>query len=756
MRIIAPLKDLFQGQLAEERPRFVNWVPVIFGAGIWAYFALKAEPGHPAAILPLAMGLVAIALSSEGDGRRLLAVMLVIAGLGFLTAKIRTAAVAAPVLDRTLRAAELTGVLERREPHAKRGERLTLRLTSIAGVAPQTMPRRARIRILGPAGDVKPGDRLRLTATLSPPAAPALPGGYDFARAAFFEQIGAVGYALKRPEKLIEDGPEPPPALRLRAAVEEVRQDIGRRIQSALPGERGALAAALITGERGGISQETTDAYRDSGLVHILSISGLHMAIMAGAVFATIRFLLAAIPILALTQPIKKWAAAAGAAGAILYYTISGGSAATLRSAIMMVVFFLAVMLGRPAIAMRNVAIAALVILALFPESLLDAGFQMSFAAVAALVAAYEASRRLVARRNLTPGSMMRGVLFLGGILFSTVIAGLAVTPLSVYHFHAMQHYAPLANLAAVPICNLVVMPAALATLAALPFGLEAAPLWIMGWGLDAMGMVARYVAGLPGAVTRIAQVPDMAFALILAGGLWLVLWQQRWRLAGIVLILAGFAASPDVERPDLLVGREGALVAVRDASGRLAAHSDRPSTFELARWLEHDGDGRDPKAVRKTAAFRCDPLGCSTSTAGDPLAVSRHPASIADDCDRAKILIVNGARPRACDAPHLVLDRAALQMSGTVALYRRADGTYDRRSVAEARGERPWSSPHRHRKVERSPASTPPREGENPPAGRSAAPPGNDRIAAPASAIETSEDMEEIRPDVDEDDSGL
>ncbi|MGE5267852.1 MAG: ComEC/Rec2 family competence protein, partial [Deltaproteobacteria bacterium] len=234
-RILVPLKNLFQGQLAEERPRFVIWVPVIFGAGIWAYFTLKAEPGYPAAVLPLAMGLVAIALSSSATGRRLLAVMLVIAGLGFLTAKIRTALVAAPVLDRTLRAAELTGVLERREPHAKRGERLTLRLTSIAGIETQNMPRRARVRILGPAGDVKPGDRLRLTATLSPPAAPALPGGYDFARAAYFEQIGAVGYALKPPEKLVQDGPEPPPALRIRAAVEDIRQDIGRRIQAALP-----------------------------------------------------------------------------------------------------------------------------------------------------------------------------------------------------------------------------------------------------------------------------------------------------------------------------------------------------------------------------------------------------------------------------------------------------------------------------------------------------------------------------------------
>jgi competence protein ComEC len=437
------------------------------------------------------------------------------------------------------------------------------------------MPQRARIRVMSPAGDIKPGDTLQLTASLSAPSAPALPGGHDFARAAYYQRIGAVGYALKPPQKVVlADLPEPDLALRIRAAVEDLRQDIGRRIEVALPGERGALAAALITGERGGISQETTDAYRDSGLVHILSISGLHMAIMAGAVFALLRFALATIPALALTQPIKKWAAAGGAVGAILYFAISGGSAATLRSAIMMVVMFLAIMLGRPAIAMRNVAIAALLILIVYPESLLDVGFQMSFAAVAALVAAYEAIRGHFDRSGMTPGPVMRAGLFLGGILFSTLIAGFAVTPLSVYHFHAMQHYAPLANLIAVPVCNLLVMPAALATLVALPFGLEAAPLWLMGMGIDMMGWTARFVAALPGAVTHVAQVPDLAFASALMGGLWLVLWQKRWRLAGIPLILAGLAIAPSVERPDVLIGREGALVAVRDQDGRLAAHA--------------------------------------------------------------------------------------------------------------------------------------------------------------------------------------
>jgi competence protein ComEC len=746
--LLAPVEATLAGQIAQERPRFVNWLPVLFGLGIWGYFALGVEPSRAAAVLPLICGLVLARLTPTESHRHLFAMALIMAGAGFAVAKVRTERVAAPVLERPLRAVQITGILEQREPHAKRGERLTLRLVSVADVEPDRMPQRARIRIMSPAGDIKPGDALQLTASLSAPSAPALPGGHDFARAAYYQRIGAVGYALKPPQKVtLADLPEPDLALRIRAAVEDLRQDIGRRIEVALPGERGALAAALITGERGGISQETTDAYRDSGLVHILSISGLHMAIMAGAVFALLRFALATIPALALTQPIKKWAAAGGAIGAILYFAISGGSAATLRSAIMMVVMFLAIMLGRPAIAMRNVAIAALLILIVYPESLLDVGFQMSFAAVAALVAAYEAIRGHFDRSGLTPGPVMRAGLFLGGILFSTLIAGFAVTPLSVYHFHAMQHYAPLANLIAVPVCNLLVMPAALATLVALPFGLEAAPLWLMGVGIDVMGWMARFVAALPGAVTNVAQVPDLAFASALMGGLWLVLWQKRWRLAGIPLILGGLALTPSVERADVLIGREGALVAVRGQDGLLAAHAERPSTFELKRWLEHDGDARDPKDVRKERAFRCDALGCVSQSGDVVIAISRHPGGAADDCERAGVLIVTGARPPLCSGPAQIMDRASLRASGTVALYRTPEGSFRSESVADVRGARPWSMP---------PVQRRPREPSTPPAIPEWTSPENSldvsRYAAPRAVADAFDSPADLRPEIEDD----
>ena len=460
--------------------------------------------------------------------------------LGVAAGKLRTEAMRAPVLERQIGPVDVYGFVELIEPRPSKGQRLTIRVTALEKHEAHAWPYRVRVRTMSEAAALEPGDAVRLKATLSPPPGPALPGDYDFARAAWFQALGAVGYSLSAPE-IVADLAEPPLSLRALAAVARVRQAIGRRVVEALPGQTGAIANALITGERGGISESTNQAFRNSGLFHILSISGLHMVIMAGAVFFSIRLALAAIPAIALRYPIKKWAAAGAMAGAFGYLMISGAAFATVRSYIMISIMFLAVMLDRPAVALRNVALAALAILLVWPESLFDPGFQMSFAAVVALVSAYEWLRGREEERGPSrcAGRCATPLLFFGGIVASTLIASLAVAPFGIYHFHNTQQFAILANLIAIPICNLVVMPAALATLVAMPFGLEAAPLWVMGWGIEAMVWCADWVASLPGAVGRVPAIPTHAFVLMIVGGLWCALWSTRWRLLGVVPIVA-------------------------------------------------------------------------------------------------------------------------------------------------------------------------------------------------------------------------
>jgi len=679
-------------QLETEQDRWFLWLPVLFGTGIALYFSLPSEPLTLVAILP-AVAALALHLSGPRTGLAgLITGALLTVTLGVGAAKLRTEAVRAPVLQAQVGPIDVYGYVELIEPRATKGQRLTIRVTAMEKHEAHAWPARVRVRTVAVNKALEPGDAVRLRATLSPPPGPSLPGDHDFARAAWFQGLGAVGYTIAAAE-IDANAAEPPLALGISAAIARVRQAIGQRVLAALPGEAGAIANALITGERGGISEATNQAFRDSGLFHILSISGLHMVIMAGAVFLSVRVLLAAMPSIALRYPIKKWAAAGAMLGAFGYLLISGAAFATVRSYIMISIMFLAVLLDRPAIALRNVALAALAILLAWPESLFDAGFQMSFAAVVALVSAYEWLRLRDAERQ---GPARRGVftnalLFLGGIVTTTLVASLAVAPFGVYHFHNTQQFAMLANLLAIPICNLVVMPAALAALVGMPLGLEAVPLWLMGLGIEAMLWCAHVVSGLPGAVGRVPAIPAHAFALVVAGGLWFTLWGARWRLLGVAPIALGLMLAPSGQRPDLLIGRGASLVAVRGADGKLSALTGRGSSFELARWLEHDGDGRPPAEVGKGRAFRCDSQGCTAQVKGLRLAVAATAGALRDDCALAAILVLKFPKPKGCRPSGPIIDIDDVSARGAHALTIE-NGKVRVETVADTRGDRPWA----------------------------------------------------------------
>lgn len=706
-----------------EQDCYFNWTPVMFGAGIAIYFALPVEPAlFPLAVIAVA-GLLLIGFWRRGLASVVVGGVVVWTSLGLLIAKVASDLVAAPVIEREMRAVVVTGWVELVEPRAQGGQRITVRTASVGDLAATAVPRRVRLRIPEPSAPLAPGDAVSVAASLLPPSGPALPGAYDFARTAWFLGIGAVGAARVAPHAVrIEQ--QIPLTLRLWAPIESLRQHISRRITAALPGETGAIAAALVTGERGGISEVTNQAYRDSGIFHILSISGLHMTIFAGAVYFATRLVLSFIPLLALRFEIKKWAAIAGLLGTFGYLLISGGSPPAVRSAIMLSIMFLAVLLDRPALALRNVALAALVILLLAPSSLIDVGFQMSFAAVVALVAGVEAWRNWQRTRVLEfdsrrgVGAVRVATGFAGSIILTTMIATAAVAPFAAYYFHKSTQYGVLANLAAVPICNLLVMPAALATLVLIPAGLEAWPLHVMGLGIDAMTWVAFRVAAIPGAVSQVPAISPMAFGLMVAGGLWLCLWSRRWRLLGLAPIAIGLVLSPFNSRPAVLIGAGGLLIGVRGPDGRLASLDLGRSDFELGRWLEYDADSRSPRDVGLGRIIRCDAIGCSANTAGISVAIARHPAALSDDCRAARLVLWLGEGKPAC-APRddglrpAIITRADVQLEGTHVVrvspassnatysgVTRSDSDATKaaqleltiESVATWRGRRPWS----------------------------------------------------------------
>jgi competence protein ComEC len=694
-RLLARMRNAVLAEIEGEQDRWFLWIAVGFGAGAAAYFALFVEP--PLWAVSVVVASVALV---HGFARRVgllgLASGFVLAiALGALTAKLRTEYVRAPVLTRPLSAVQVTGWVELVEPRATRGQRVTIQVRDFERLPRAAWPHRVRVRTLSETPGLKPGQAVRVRTNLAGPQAPSLPGDFDFGRYAWFNALGGIGLATG-PIVMIDSDAAPPLTLRFKAAIERVRYWITQRIMAALPGETGAIAAALITGERGGIS-EANNAYRDSGLFHILSISGLHMVVMAGAIFLLIRSTLALITPIALNYPIKKWAAGGALIGALGYLLISGSSFATVRSYLMITVMFVAVMLDRNAVALRNVALAALLILIIYPESIFDPGFQMSFAAVTGLISIYEWIKRRADRRRQGPqpvGVVATGLGHFGGILTSTLIASAAVAPFGIYHFHNTQLLAMIANLIALPLCDLYVMPLALGVLIALPFGLETWPLQAMGWGIDGMTWVAQWVAALPGAVVRIPAIPPLSFFLMIAGGLWVLLWGRTWRLLGLLPIAAGVLNTPNIQRPDVLVSRDGTTVAVRRDDGRLTAVAVRGGMFELARWLEYDGDKRTAQDVAAADGFLCDALGCAIRARGREVAILSNPAALRDHCATASVIVVRFLAARACEGtvpPPLLIDPAAVRSGDGHLLSFTASGIA-MRTVADFRGARPWT----------------------------------------------------------------
>jgi competence protein ComEC len=649
------------------------WLPVLVAIGILVYFGLPAEPSLAA----LAAATAALFGLAWRIRRRVPAFRLVVAlaavVAGTTLATLRTILVEAPVLSREV-TADVTGWVAAREAASRGGTRLRIAVHAIDGLPPERTPPAVRITIRAGADEIAVGDALTVLARLRPPGGPVMPGGFDFARADFYASIGGSGFAYGR-AKPADIGPAPL-GIRLREPVADLRETIRRRILAVLPGDTGQIAATLVMGDQRGISERTQEVMRASGLGHVLAISGLHMALVAGSVFWLLRALFALSPTLALTRPIRKWAAAGALGVATFYLAISGANVATQRAYIMLVVILAAVMLGRRAITVRNVAIAALFILVLTPESLLTASFQMSFAATLALVAGYEALRRARDGRpslavDATPGVAGRARRAGGGLLLTSLIAGLATTPFAIYHFHRAAPLSLPANLAAMPVVGILIMPAALFAVVLMPFGLESLALVPMGWGIDWLVGVGTVAAEWSNDWGGVAAPPATALLLVVAGFLWLCLWGERWRLAGLVPMALAVPIALAAERPDILVHPEGRSAAVRAADGRLRVINAPDDRFAAEYWLRADADPRDSDDPAVADGIACDDAGCVALLDGTTrIALGAGADALADDCRRAEVVVTRQPAPSWCTAPTVVIDRDDLRRGGAHALY--------------------------------------------------------------------------------------
>ncbi len=661
--------------LIAERDRWILWLPVALGIGIAIYFSLPNEPAQFTGPVVMVVAVAILALALRQFHLLVPAIALVAMALGFTVAQWRTHDVAAPVVAEELRHHVVTGNIVAAEPRGSRF-RITVDVGRIAGLATPDTPARVRITAsAGQYGGVRPGQPVTVRATLRPPPAPALPGGFDFRRIAWFKQLGGIGFATGNfASDTAGTSTGRGQLATLSDLVQTTRQSIAERVRAALPNTPGAVAAALMVGERGAIRPEIREAMQKSGLAHLLAISGLHVGLVAGFVFFALRGSMAAWPNLILRYPVKKWAAAAALSAAAVYLVLAGATVPTQRAFIMTGLILIAVMLDRRGISMRLVAWAAALVLLIRPEAFLSVSFQMSFAAVIGLVAVYEVVGDKFRRALGDRGFGYRVAVYLASILLTTIVASLATAPFAVFHFNQFATYSVVANLLAIPIAAFWVMPLIVVSLVLMPFGLEGAIMPLLGIGIELIIAIASEVSSWRGASLNVAAPPVIGLTLAVAGGLWLALWQTRWRLAGILPIVLGLLSISVTQSPNVLVSPDGRLTGVLGQNGVLLVSSARAQSFVRDQWIRRTG-ARDWRAYPRpeegnVAGMQCDLTGCLFHDGARTIAFVHEAHAFPEDCRSADVVIVRFTAPRDCTEPSVIVDRRALIRNGSHTLF--------------------------------------------------------------------------------------
>lgn len=675
--------------LARQSGTFFLWSPVCLMAGIWVYFALPREPPPLAFVLLAVVLLLLIFLVRVKRG--LAATILLLALLGFGLAKLRTEWVASPGLRAPTGEVVLTGVVEGFEARGAKRAVAVLRILALEGKGVTRLPSYARVTLSGGAR-LRPGQVIRAKAQLFPLPSPAVPGGYDFGRSLWFQSIGATGRLYG---DIASAGTDSSWRLRFEAALQGLRDAIGMRIRAILPPERSGVAEALITGERGSIPREVNDSLQTSGLAHILSISGLHMSLVAGTCFWLIRALLALSPTLAAAYPIKKWAAVAGLVMGFAYMMLADASVATQRSFIMLAVMFIAILFDRPALSLRNLAIAALIILVAFPEAALTASLQMSFLAVMGLLAFHDVwSRWLVeeeARRGLIGRLWRRTHLWFWAAVFTSLAAGGFSSIAAAYHFGRLAPYGLIANLAAMLAMSVIVMPAALLSVFLMPLGLEAWPLRAMDWGLVWVQAVSDWVSGLPAAQGLVPALPLASAILLGVAAIILCLTRGPMRAAALPVFIIAFSVMGLKPAPDIHVEATAKNVAARMDGDLMVPALPRRGGFATGLWLRHEGDDATPAEAARRAGWICSEGICRATVKGRRVVyLSQERPAMELPCADADILISAFPLRGRCRAAKLRIDRFSVWRKGAHALYIGADGIRIETS-RDLQGQRPW-----------------------------------------------------------------
>ncbi len=690
-QVLGRLTNVLKGHgiLAGKSQLHSEWrligLTICFGLACGVYIWLPYEIPGVTFFLPLTI-VVGIVCTMRRAWRNSAVLCLMMVLLGLLMASIRVATVAAPRFT-VERFVSLEGTVESYDVRPDKAPRMILAPSTINDKK-EGLP--VYVRLIVRTKATKPiaaGDFVSLKAILTPPSGPVVPGGFDFARRAFFGSIGAEGFAAST--ITVHDRPEGD--LVPLGHIGETRRRVMNEIVEVLPEQAGGVAVALIVGYRHLIDKQTATAIRDAGLAHLLAISGLHMGLITAAAFFVFEYMFAAVPAIALRVRPKKIAAVLAWCIALSYLMLSGMGVATVRAFIMISVALLAVLVDRRVLSLRSIALAALIILFIWPETILSVSFQMSFAATAALVAVYEwISRYDWIRPRREVGFTGRVIRYVGFMAFTSLISQVAIAPFALYHFQTLSIIGILANVIVVPIMSLIVMPIALLSVVLMAFGLHHWPLVVLGWGIEFVIDLSHYFASMPYAVFR-SGAPSDGFLLVTSVLFVSLLIIRNARIVGIVSIffLVSIAA-PYGEVADVLIDNGGRVVARQDqSSGRLLIVGGRRDGFRDESWRRYWG--LDPDRDVGVLHRHCDPDACRTALGQERyVTVLKSMSGLRKACDQGDVVIGSWRWRRYCRGSVLYITFEEMEASSPLALFNIKNGDI-RAEFSTPDGTRPW-----------------------------------------------------------------
>ncbi len=614
--------------------------------------------------------------------------LVIVMVFGFVRGAWHSQSVAAAQLPNYERAYEVSGWVERINPSGK-GVSWYIVVENISRLSPAEAPVKVRVRLGQKHKEAaKVGDVVSLRAILSTPPGPVVPNGYSPRKRAFFEQVGGFGYAISIPEV------SEPETLSVKHHVARTRYAIAKRIMAVAPEETAGLQAALLTGVRRYIPPEQTEALRAAGLAHILAISGLHMGLLAGSAYFVFTFVLACIAPLARRYDIRKFSAILAVIAATGYLILSGASVATQRAYIMAAIVFAAVILDRQAISVRSVSVAAFITLMLHPESLTSVGFQMSFAAVLALVVVYRNWQNQL-KFGSAYGWAAKVRNNAVSLSVTSIVAGLATGGVALFHFGRIAKYGLVGNLLAMPLFTFAVMPLGILSLICLAFGLEALPLYLMGQSLKPILQVSMWVESWDGAMTRVSQAPPWAIGLYGLAFIWVLIGQARAKVLGVFLIFFCAFAWMKTPVPDIRISAEGRVAFWESEElQRLIVTSERADRYGREQFAEQAGRYDVDVAAMTDTEAPCDALACRFEVKGRTVSILNHPSEARLECEQSDIVIltqrdVGPEVRRNCQAE--LIDGRVLWVEGAQEIYLTEQGLRREGTKKPASQRRLW-----------------------------------------------------------------